>query len=303
MSSFKQFLLKLKKIFKVILLFFRSVFRVSKRRIIALKNRIKRLNSFSKAVLVTSCIFVLMLLVVLITVGSQELTNRQRKVRVPVQVIENEEVTQVSEEPVELREREDYVYTLLLNEGFTKEAVCGIMGNISVECTNYNPKVTNVDDVTYGLFQWNEVGERKTKMLEWCKENEYSHDSIRGQVAYAIYEIKGGDAIACRLDGFLRNTHDAYTAAQEFAAGFERCVSSSSKDAKYTGSIYPEYYGNHYQSMFMRISRSLNYYTRYVERGEEPQALSNEDDDNSEGDDVKAEEATPTPELLPEWGD
>lgn len=223
----------------------------------------------------------MLLLIVLISVGATKLTNKRRGVRVPVQSLE--ESAEEIEEKVELtlREKEDLVYTLLLKEGFTKEAVCGIMGNISVECTTYDPELSGNNDVTYGLFQWNDVGDRKQRLKDWCGENNYQYDSIEGQVAFAIYEIKGGDSIACRLDSFLRSTHDAYTASQEFTAGFERCVTENPKEAKYTGSIYPEFYGYHYQSMFMRVSRSLNYYTRYVERGEEPGQESDEDSERA----------------------
>ena len=57
---------------------------------------------------------------------------------------------------------------------------------------------------------------------------------------------------------------DEAARAAEFTAGFERCVSDSGKAKDvYMGSIYPEFYGNHYQKLSARINKAMNYYERY----------------------------------------
>lgn len=162
------------------------------------------------------------------------------------------------------RQREDLVYDILRENGYTVAATCGILGNIAVECTEFEPDTTRNDGLAYGLFQWTDVGDRRGKLKKWCNENGYDYTTIEGQVYFAIYELEGGDSIACRLNNYLKKTDDAYTAAVEFAAGFERCVGTTGvKDGKYTGGIYPEYYGEKYQALNLRINRAMNYYERY----------------------------------------
>lgn len=163
-----------------------------------------------------------------------------------------------------LKEREQMVYDILISNGITPAGACGIMGNISIECENYDAGVLANNGNTYGLFQWNDVGERRGKLKHWCYDNRMILDTIESQVSFALYEIEGGDPIAYRLEEYLKTTDDPYTAAAEFAAGFERCVTEDTQQMKYTGGLFPEFYGKRYQSLSKRISRAMNYYERYV---------------------------------------
>ena len=166
---------------------------------------------------------------------------------------------------IPLSEKEDMVYEALIKEGYTPQGACGIMGNIAVESSNFDPTVIGGENVAYGLFQWTDVGGRRDKLRNWCKENGYGYDTIDGQVAFAIYELRGADPIASRVDYMLRNTDDTYSAAAEFAVGFERCISDSpNKSDKYYGSLFPEFYGNTYQALSKRINKAMNYELRYV---------------------------------------
>ena len=174
------------------------------------------------------------------------------------------------------REKERIVYQSLLAAGFSPAGACGMMGNISVETTDFDPTVTNGSNGAFGLFQWTDVGDRQDKLKEFCRENEMNWGSVEGQIAFAVYELSGADPIACRLDELLRKTDDPYTAAAEFCAGFERCIADSGKKAdRYMGSIYPEFYGNYYQGMSKRINRAMNYYERFI---------SGDEDDEEDGD-------------------
>lgn len=171
----------------------------------------------------------------------------------------------IAEMNLSLREREDMVYDMLIAEGFSPAGACGIMGNMSVENENFDPTIEANNGITYGLFQWNDVGNRRTNLIHYCEDRHIHYDTIEGQVYFAIYEIRGGDAIAKKLRSYLETTDDPYTAAMEFTAGFERCVASKDLgQGKYTASIYPELKGKPYQSMNKRISRALNYANRYV---------------------------------------
>lgn len=197
-------------------------------------------------------------------------------ITVPTETIIEEETHPKKKEPaiselaraemkLTLREREDLVYEMLISEGFSPEGACGIMGNMSVENENFDPTIEANNGITYGLFQWNDVGERRTNLVHYCNDNHIHYDTIEGQVSFAIFEIRGGDSIAKRLRDYLETTNDTYTAAMEFTAGFERCVASKDLgQGKYTASLYPEFRNKPYQSLKKRISRALNYANRYV---------------------------------------
>ena len=236
---------------KEILTFFRNL--------LSKKARLSRLGVI---VLSGAALFILLLIIIPVIIFSS-----RKPVPISAKIITSEELKDKDSVDISLmtlREREDLVFMLLTEAGYSLEGACAIMGNISVECTPYDPSLVGNSGLTYGLFQWNDMGERKTSLKKWCKENGHAHDSIEGQVAFAIHELEGADCIACRLNDYLKTTNDTYTAAEEFAVGFERCVTSNvSERPVYTGSIYPEYYGKHYQRLDLRISRALNYFNRY----------------------------------------
>ena len=176
---------------------------------------------------------------------------------------------------IPLKEKENIVYHSLVKAGYSPAGACGIMGNIAVESPDFDPAAVNESGGTLGLFQWNDVGDRKEHFKDFCREHKLNWNSMESQLAYAVYELSGGDPIACRLDDFLKETDNSYAAAAEFAAGFERCVTDSGKpEDRYAGSLYPEFYGNYYQAMSKRINKAMNYHIRFVE--------SADPDDNAE---------------------
>ncbi len=175
------------------------------------------------------------------------------------------------DESLPLEEKEEKIYQSLLDAGYSPAGACGMMGNIAVESPDYDPSVVNESSGAYGLFQWTETGGRQTNLKTFCKKNSLDADSIDGQLAFAIYELRGADPIACRLNDFLMETDDSYAAAAEFAAGFERCISDVSRSADlYAGSIYPEFYGEYYQKLSKRINKAMNYYIRFTEADTTP---------------------------------
>ena len=165
-----------------------------------------------------------------------------------------------------LEEKELIVYESLIAAGYSPAGACGIMGNIAVESPDFDPLAVNESNGAFGLFQWNDVGERQQHLRSFAAEHNMNAGSIEAQLAFAVYELSGADPIACRLDDFLKETDDAYSAAAEFTAGFERCISRSGKSADvYYGALYPEFYGEHYQALSKRINKAMNYHIRFVE--------------------------------------
>ena len=170
---------------------------------------------------------------------------------------------------IPLGEKEELVYQSLIKAGYSPAGSCGIMGNIAVESPDFDTAAVNESAGTLGLFQWNDVGDRKKHFKDFCREHKLNWNSMDSQLAFAVYELSGGDPIASRLDDFLKETDDPYAAAVEFTAGFERCVSDLNKsEDRYAGSLYPEFYGNYYQALSKRINKAMNYYIRFVDSAE-----------------------------------
>lgn len=209
----------------------------------------------------------IVVLLVFIQIFRYQVEEQMEKRRVRLMIEARlEEQTKLWEEQAEytLEERQDYVYGHILEHGFTMEAACGMMGNIAVESPDFDPEATGSNG-SYGLFQWLDTGGRKDNLKNWCEENGYLYNSLEGQLEFAFYEMEGGDPIAYRLNDYMCRTNDAYTAAVEFAAGFERCVADVSSDSNtYRGSIYSEYYGRSYQALSKRINKAMNFYEHYV---------------------------------------
>ena len=173
-------------------------------------------------------------------------------------------------EDIPLEERERIVFESFVAAGYSPAGACGIMGNIAVESPDFDPSCVNEANGALGLFQWNDVGDRQQHLKDFCRQQKLNWNSIEAQIAFAVYELSGADPIATRLDDMLKTTDDPYTAAAEFTAGFERCISDSGKAADvYTGALYPEFYGEHYQALSKRINKAMNYHIRFVENANE----------------------------------
>lgn len=180
-----------------------------------------------------------------------------------------------------LCEKEDLVFKTLTNAGYSIAGACGIMGNIAVESPEFDPTVLGPNDIPYGLFQWTDVGDRKQNLRNWCSKHHLEYDTIEGQLAFAIYELSGGDSIAVRLDEYLRTSDDAAKACAEFAAGFERCISDTKDGCGiYNGSLYPEFYGKPYQGLNKRIEKAREYYERFIKAPPQMKLYNTEELDN-----------------------
>ncbi len=194
--------------------------------------------------------------IILIVAGIRK-SNKQKEPRIITLTID-------APDDLPLEEKERIVFESLRSAGYSTAGVCGMMGNILVESSDYDPLAHNESSDAFGIFQWTNVGDRQQKLKDFCKEHALNWGSLDGQITFAVYELSGGDPIACRLDDFLKETDNAYAAAAEFTAGFERCIADSGKAAdKYTGSLYPEFYGEYYQNLSKRINKAMNYYERF----------------------------------------
>jgi len=163
-------------------------------------------------------------------------------------------------------EIEDTIYATLIEMGYSPAGACGILGNVSVENPDFDADLYGNNCATYGLFQWTHTGDRQNRLKEWCENHSYDFTQTEGQLAFALYELNGGDYIAERVNECLRTTDDPRAAATGFAVGFERCIGPTSNpdaDGIYYGKIYPEFYGATYQALNKRMDRADYYYECY----------------------------------------
>lgn len=161
---------------------------------------------------------------------------------------------------------EDSIYKTLIDHGYSTAGACGILGNISVENPKFQPDLYANGGITYGLFQWTDVGNRKSFLVKWCNNRLLYPNRVEGQLAYAMYELEGGDAQASRANDYLKTAKDPELAAMEFAVGFERCIGATSDkeaDGIYDGVIYPERKGCTYQALTKRMKNAKKYYEAY----------------------------------------
>jgi hypothetical protein len=90
----------------------------------------------------------------------------------------------------EMTENAKYILTYLTGAGWTKNAVCAVLGNMETEST-INPDIwesLNYGDTThgYGLVQWTPA----TKYLNWCTDNGLTPSAMNSNLARILYEVQ-----------------------------------------------------------------------------------------------------------------
>lgn len=88
------------------------------------------------------------------------------------------------------------VYTFFTKIGWTKEAICGMLGNMDVE-SRMNPRAESTSADTYGLVQWHPASKLQlwaiSEGLNWelgktqCKRIAYEEDNNLQWVSWSTY--------------------------------------------------------------------------------------------------------------------
>jgi hypothetical protein len=121
-----------------------------------------------------------------------------------------------------------YIYSYLTAEGWTINAIAGLLGNLENESA-INPGRWEGNDVGegpgYGLVQWTPY----TKYTEWCAEQGYADPSeMDTNLDRIIYELENGlqfystDSYPMTFKEFTKSTQPPYTLACAFAWNYER---------------------------------------------------------------------------------
>lgn len=126
-----------------------------------------------------------------------------------------------------MTENAQYVLSYLMGKGWTKNAVCGMLGNMQSE-SNINPGLWEGQDYGnlsrgYGLVQWTPA----TKYINWAYDNGYDYNTFEGQLQRIIYEVDhnlqwfGGYSDEMSFKEFTQSTATPEYLAQVFISTYE----------------------------------------------------------------------------------
>lgn len=82
----------------------------------------------------------------------------------------------------------NHIYNYLSNEGWTKNAICGMLGNLQTE-SRMNPGAWQdytVGHDGYGLVQWTPY----SKYFEWCDANGLSYPHMDSALKRILWEVE-----------------------------------------------------------------------------------------------------------------
>jgi murein DD-endopeptidase MepM/ murein hydrolase activator NlpD len=134
----------------------------------------------------------------------------------------------------EMTENAEYILGYLLSKGWTRNAICGLLGNMQTESTinpgiwqslnsyDSTPYVT-VNGQGYGLVQWTPFN----KYTVWARDNGYDYADIDAQLERIIYETVnnlqwfGGYSDTMTFQQFTQSTETPEYLAEVFIKTYE----------------------------------------------------------------------------------
>ena len=125
----------------------------------------------------------------------------------------------------EMKINANYIYTYLTNAGWTKQSICGVLGNMQTEST-INPAIwqslnSGNTDGGFGLVQWTP----STKYTNWCTTNSLVYTEMDSNLLRILYEVTNslqwGNA-TMTFAQFTQSTDTPYNLAMKFLSSYER---------------------------------------------------------------------------------
>lgn len=118
-----------------------------------------------------------------------------------------------------------YIANYLIGQGWTKNAICGMLGNMQAEST-INPGIwENLDEGNlsggFGLVQWTPA----TNYLDWADANGLARTDIESQIKRILYEVQNNlqwISSSMTFKQFTQSTDTPYNLAMDFIADYER---------------------------------------------------------------------------------
>lgn len=112
----------------------------------------------------------------------------------------------------EMTSNANYILDYLTARGWTKNAICGMLGNMQTEST-INPAIWQslIEGNTsggYGLVQWTPA----TKYLDWCTANSLIYSEMNSNLLRILYEVENNIQWVNGSMTFTAFTHSTDTA-------------------------------------------------------------------------------------------
>lgn len=118
-----------------------------------------------------------------------------------------------------------YILNYLLGYGWTKQAVCGMLGNMETEST-INPGIwqglsSGNMSGGFGIVQWTPA----TKYIDWANARNLPYQEMDSNLQRILYEVENGIqyySSSRTFKEFTQSTDTAYNLAMDFLAHYER---------------------------------------------------------------------------------
>lgn len=129
----------------------------------------------------------------------------------------------------EMTENAEYILSYLSTKGYTKNAICAVLGNMQSEST-INPCIwegLNQGDMShgFGLVQWTPA----TKYIDWCGSQNIPYADMNSNLKRIIYEVDNNVQWINSLDPknrsfkeFMQSNDSPYDLAMVFIKAYER---------------------------------------------------------------------------------
>ena len=142
-----------------------------------------------------------------------------------------------------------YVYSYLLDKGWSVNAISAMLGNMQAEST-INPGRWQSEDVGntsmgFGLVQWTP----STNYTDWCSEQGYSDPSeMDNNLSRIIYEVQNKlqwiatETYNYSFETFSKSTDSVLSLAKAFLLNYERPADQSESVQNYRSALGSYYY-------------------------------------------------------------
>lgn len=128
----------------------------------------------------------------------------------------------------EMTDNAEYIYSYFKSKGWTKNAICAMLGNMQRE-SGINPGLWESLDYGnysggYGLVQWTPA----TNLINWCNSNNLDHSQMDSQLARIMYELNNGiqwiatSSYPESFSEFTQSTASVDYLTRAFLANYER---------------------------------------------------------------------------------
>jgi hypothetical protein len=128
----------------------------------------------------------------------------------------------------EMTANAEYILGYLLNKGWTRNAVCGMLGNMQSE-SSINPARWQSDDVGntsvgFGLVQWTPA----SKYLNWASSNNLSYKEMDSNLKRILWEVDNHQqwyatsSYPLSFTEFTQSTETPEYLAEAFITNYER---------------------------------------------------------------------------------